>query len=77
LSYLEILGLEPGVFRDHGQALREDFVLVVESEDVVRPPGSLQDAVGTAFAFHGPADTEKRGEDSPCLASAPARGAQD
>jgi hypothetical protein len=51
----EIVRRETGVFCYSRQHARADFFTIVEGKDVIRRPGSLQDAMGSGLPLDGPA----------------------
>jgi len=63
-STSEVFGSEAAVFGDSGQHPRADFLLVVESEQEVRPAGSAEHALRRSrLSFDDPPDAKQSGED--------------
>ena len=54
MGSLEVVRGEPCVARDTREHLRAKLVAIAESENVVRPPFTLKDPVGSGLAFNVP-----------------------
>ena len=68
---LQILGGEAGSFRDSGEHLRPNFLIVVEREHDIRPIRASQDSVGARLALDGPAKLLQRHEHAPGFGGRP------
>src|SRR5262249_9111415 len=55
---------EAGGAADAREHARSDLLIVVESEDLVRPSWPSEYAMGAHSPFDRPADAEKRGQDA-------------